>query len=43
MKAFLERQKSLPIHERYGYGEILIGGEKDFRAVIDIDYVELNR
>ena len=43
MKAFLERQKSLPVHERYGYGEILIGGERDFRAVIDIDYVELNR
>ena len=42
-KAFLERQKSLPLHERYGYGEILVGGDKDYRAVIDIDYVVLNR
>ena len=43
MKAYLEKQKTLPFHERDGYGEILVGGDKDFRAVIDIDYVVLNR
>ena len=43
MKEFLRRQAGLPVEKRYGYGEILIGGSRDFRAVFDIDYVVLNR
>ena len=38
-----EREAKKPYYERFGYGDILIGSGKDFRAIIDIDYIELKR
>ena len=42
---FTEFEKSLPPHERYGYGKVLVGGEKnnDCLVYLDIDYVVLEQ
>ena len=37
-----KREKSLVFHERDGYGEVKLGGVNEYRAVFDIDYIELS-
>ena len=38
---FEKREKSLPFYQRSGYGDVKLGGVTDFRAVFDVDHVEL--
>ena len=42
---FAEFAKSLPAHERFGYGKVLVGGERkdDCLVYLDIDYVVLEQ
>ena len=35
------REKSLPFHQRSGYGDVKLAGDSDYRAVFDIEYIEL--
>ena len=37
------RIKALPVHERPGYGAVLVGGGELFRAIIDVDYIVLEQ
>lgn len=37
-----KREKSLVFHERDGYGEVKLGGVNEYRAVFDVDYIELS-
>lgn len=39
-EAMRKREESLALHERHGYGDIELGNIKEFRAVIDVDYIE---
>ena len=35
------REKSLPFYQRSGYGDVKLGGMSEYRAVFDIEYIEL--
>lgn len=37
------RIKALPVHERPGYGAVLVGNGELFRAIIDVDYIILEQ
>ena len=41
LEEFERREKNLPFYQRSGYGDVKLGGAKEFRAVFDIDYVQL--
>jgi hypothetical protein len=38
---FEKREKSLPFYQRSGYGDIKLAGANEYRAVFDVEYVEL--
>ena len=38
---FEKREKSLPFYQRSGYGDVKLGGISEYRAVFDIEYIEL--
>ena len=38
---FEKREKSLPFYQRSGYGDVKLGGASEYRAVFDIEYIEL--
>ena len=38
---FEKREKSLPFYQRSGYGDVKLGGMSEYRAVFDIEYIEL--
>ena len=38
---FEKREKSLPFYQRSGYGDVKLGGTSEYRAVFDIEYIEL--
>ena len=38
---FEKREKSLPFYQRSGYGDVKLGGVSEYRAVFDIEYIEL--
>ena len=38
---FEKREKSLPFYQRSGYGDVKLGGTGEYRAVFDIEYIEL--
>ena len=35
------REKNLPFYQRNGYGIVKLAGNEEYRAVIDIEYIEL--
>ncbi len=42
VKAFEEAEKKKKYFERFGYGDTLVGGSDECRAVIDVDYIMQN-
>ncbi len=42
VKDFEEAEKKKKYFERFGYGDTLVGGSDECRAVIDVDYVMQN-
>lgn len=42
VKEFEEAEKKKKYYERFGYGDTLIGGSDECRAVIDVDYIMQN-
>ena len=38
---FEKREKSLPFYQRSGYGDVKLAGSDEYRAIIDVEYIEL--
>ena len=38
---FEKREKSLPFYQRSGYGDVKLAGANEYRAVFDVEYIEL--